>query len=210
MRNIRIIILGVVAGCMGLTAVGQDKTVLDLLQTIEGKWKVSKNNNVYVQDIISCESKTKDQLYLLVKEYFANANEGESAVVQLDDKENGIIVWKGMYSGIKCTEVGIGSGINCVFLHFIKCEIKNNKLRITITLTKYEEHVLALSARGASSAKINEHPISNLYPMNTTPKDKQLNTREGYLFYKAVNRAFASIEAIRNYINSGSTDVKVE
>jgi len=70
MRNSRAIILGMVVCCMGMTAFGQDKDVFELLGTIEGKWKVSKNNNAYVQEIISGESKTSEQIYSLIKYFY--------------------------------------------------------------------------------------------------------------------------------------------
>ena len=51
-KRITIIILGC---CMAVAAAAQDQQVLDSLRTIDGKWRIDDNNNVYVQRIVDFE-----------------------------------------------------------------------------------------------------------------------------------------------------------
>lgn len=227
MKKLTMFILGC---CTGIAAVAQDQEVLNLLSAIDGKWKIDNNNNVYVQEEIEYDAKTKDQLRFLLKEHFIYTFDA-NYVVQLDDRENDIMIAKGAYTGSSenLTELK-ARGIKHTFWHIIKCEIKENRMRITVTLTKIDQY----SSGGGSvhdgfggtisGPNTDEYHITDIYPIKTVPTytvittkgnsvsaktvnatkatKNKLMTIQGYSFHYAVSKALNSIEAIKLHIQN--------
>jgi hypothetical protein len=93
-----------------------------------------ENDAVVVQKVIEVPGQTKDQLYNAVREFLVVNYNDANSVIQIDNKDDGIIVGKGIFGDIYCTEVFLGSAVKNSFWHIIKCEIKDEKLRVTITM----------------------------------------------------------------------------
>ncbi len=82
--------------------------------------------NVSFQRIDSV-AKSKEELFLLSKEWLVNAFKSGKAVTELEDKEKGIIIATGM------SEYTVMKYNFPIFLnHSIKIEVKENKVRFTI------------------------------------------------------------------------------
>ena len=166
-------------------------------------------------------------MHLLLQEFLIKAYKDASYVIQVDDKESGIIIAKGAYTGTP--ENLRRSSVDFEFSswHIIKCEIKENRIRITVTLTKIDRYTPASGSDGnyrASSTQ--EYSVTELYPV-ISDKDrwatrvvrvggivrtsqKRLNAKyteliisnEGYYFHYVVSKALNTIEAIKLRINS--------
>lgn len=231
MKNLIFIILGC---CAGIATMAQSQQVLDSLSTIEGKWNIDNNNNVYVQKVIEYEAKTKEQLHFLLKKhliYDVNAN----YVIQLDDKENGIIIAKGSYIGNPKNLIETPVSTKYTFWHIIKCEIKENRIRITVVLTNVDVYspgggsVSDGFGGSISGPTTDEYHITDFYPINTvstytvvTTIGKSVSTKtvnansaiknkmftnQGYLYLHAVNRALNTIEAIQLHVKDSDNEI---
>jgi hypothetical protein len=51
---------------------------------------------IYYSEVINVEGKTKDDLFLSAKTWFVNAFKSSNDVIQLNDKEEGVIIGKGL------------------------------------------------------------------------------------------------------------------
>jgi len=185
--------------CFTAMSQSHKEKVAQRLNSIDGLWEKDNNGSIYVQQIIDFERLTKEQLYVLTKEHFVNAYRDANSVIQMDDKENGIIIGKGCYRDIACVDIFAGSAIKYTFWHIFKCEIKDNRVRATIIFINYDERYPV-----EYSYKNGTYNLSNLYPFNTS-KSKLEKNRGGYLFCYAIAHALVSIGGLQSLIlNSNS------
>jgi len=183
-------------------SVAQTPELLEMLKTIEGSYKIDGNKDVFMQEVMELDSNlTKDQLYFIAKEYIASSYGDAKSVIQVDDKERGLIICKGLYSDIKCTEVYIGSAGEYTATHILKIDIKDGRIRVTITVTNINEYYAPTYVNGFyDKGRSTDRKMTDYYPINQGPRDimeKKLKTREGYVFYRVVWRmknTFASIK----------------
>ncbi len=194
---------------LGLQCFSQNEEIIMKLATISEEWKL-ENDAVVVQKVIEVPGQTKDQLYNAVREFLVVNYNDANSVIQIDNKDDGIIVGKGIFGDIYCTEVFLGSAVKNSFWHIIKCEIKDEKLRVTITMNKYDMDTPASESGGYyTAAKHIEYPITDLYPINTgsrTWAEKKFKTREGYIFYRAILRALNTIDNLQQSVLNNKTD----
>ncbi|MDD4209961.1 MAG: DUF4468 domain-containing protein [Bacteroidales bacterium] len=188
----------------------QKTEIIEILKTIEGTWQVdSINNSVYIQEVVEVQNKTKEQIYYILHDYLTMAYGDANKVIQMDDREKGLIVCKGIYAEIKSFS---GSPVQHSFWHIIKFEIKEGKVRITINLRDIDCYISEYNSGTAGYVPPDwKEQIIDYYPINTSKRnysDKTKKTREGYIFYRAINRAWDTMGAIKkallsndNYIN---------
>jgi len=184
---------------------GQNDEVNSLLSTIKDKWKV-ENGNVIIQKVFEFENISKDNIYIALKEYLANTYGSLKEVLQVDEKENGLIICKGLYADIYCTEIFLGSATKYNFWHILKCEIKENRLRVTVQLNKIDLHTPYSS--GIPSRDWNEN-LTDYYPIITQDLGKKWIARQGYVFYKVVNRAIGTVDAVEIFIKKNANNQRV-
>lgn len=97
---------------------------------------LDKNNALTFTQIIEAPNKTKEQLYILLNYWYSATFNSGKAVIQLNDKDAGVIIGKGFIEKI-AFHMG---GINQYTVHLepiIKTDIKDNKIRITYTVPFY-------------------------------------------------------------------------
>ena len=100
------------------------------------KFPKDDNGNVVHTKIVTLENKSKDQLYILAKMYFAETFKSANDVIQLDDKENGVILGKGI------TNFMVKSGkynFNCKMSFTMKVSIKDNKCKLEVYNIVYND-----------------------------------------------------------------------
>lgn len=84
------------------------------------------SGNIFFQRIDSI-NKSKDELFSISKEWIVNTFKSGKAVIELEDKEKGIIIGKG------ATEKTITKyNFKIFYLYTIKIEMKDSKARLTI------------------------------------------------------------------------------
>jgi hypothetical protein len=115
------------------------QTAKEMLSEIEGKWELDDNGNVTILKIIEVPELKKEEIYNRVLNYFTYNYVSGKSVIQIQDKENGHIVGKGIYN-----DVHIGTSLITTFIdvwHILRVDIKEGKVRIIITLTEYEKKI---------------------------------------------------------------------
>ena len=71
-----------------------------LADSIVSNFPLDINRQISTTNVIDVEGKSKDELYILANSWFvAQFNSGKS-VIQLNDKEAGVIIGKGYISGV--------------------------------------------------------------------------------------------------------------
>jgi len=106
-------------------------------QNIASQIQLDKNNCLTFTQVVDCPNQTKEQLYVKLNYWYtATFNDGKS-VIQLNDKEAGVIIGSGYVSDI-AGHVGGMNAYNVSIRPIIKTDIKENKIRITYTIQDYE------------------------------------------------------------------------
>tara|TARA_B110001450_G_C17567071_1_gene459239 strand:+ start:244 stop:849 length:606 start_codon:yes stop_codon:yes gene_type:complete len=174
----------------------QNKKTKKMLSEIEGKWQIDDNGNVTYTKIIENLDLSKDEIYVRALAYFTyNYGDGTS-VVQVQEKDKGLIIGKGLYAN---AHIGY-SLVTYSFdtWHILRIDIKENRVRILLTLTKYKYTVTG----GDTPPNITDVNISDSFPLN--PKGYTKN-QFGKAFYKSHLRAQESLLAIEKSIKEGNT-----
>ena len=101
---------------------------------------LDKNNAITYTQVIPAEGKTKEQLYVLLNYWFAATFNDANSVIKLNDKKLGTIIAQGFVESIAEHSGGINS-YNVNLRPIIKCDIKDNKVRVTYTIPFYSVNV---------------------------------------------------------------------
>lgn len=89
-----------------------------------------KNGEVYYERIINIDSTSKSEIYKRAKRWFANTYNDSKSVIDLDDKENGEFIAKGILNYYYTYGL---TGSDASIYHKINIRIKDNKLKVTIS-----------------------------------------------------------------------------
>jgi hypothetical protein len=184
-----------------------EKYIFMLLESIKDKWDY-KDGEIIIQKVLDFEHISKDNIYIYVKEYLTKNYTNIRNIMQIDDKESGLIIIKGVFSETECKEVSNNYPVlyHSVY-HTIKYEIKENRMRVTISLDRINKRQPAFEIFGVYQEEMNFITnISSYYPIDdVSPRsfddDKM---REGCVVYKAVIMADATINAIEEFIEKSS------
>ncbi|MCU0461062.1 MAG: DUF4468 domain-containing protein [Bacteroidales bacterium] len=133
------------------------------------QWKLDDNGYVTWQKIIDCPGVSKTELYQRSLDYFIVNYSDVNSVIQERDIPNGTIIAKGIFKKVQVNNSVLK---NCVVdtWYLLKTEIRDNRIKITLSLTQYDE-----SVRGSEPPDIHYlYPVSKQYPFNPTGYQKDL------------------------------------
>ena len=100
---------------------------------IGSQLSLDKNNSLTYTQVIECGEQTKEKLYVTLNHWFVESFNDANSVIQLNDKEAGVIIGKGYVAGIAGHTGGMNAYI--VSIHpIIKVDIKDKKIRVTYTV----------------------------------------------------------------------------
>ncbi len=173
----------------------------EMLSEIEGKWELDDNSNVTIVKIIEIPELKRDEIFNRALNYFTYNYVSGKSVIQTQDKENGLIVGKGIYDNVH-----IGMSIITTYVdawHILRIDVKDGKARMIITLTEYE---LKISG-GDTPPSYSTVKIAQEYPINKKGRSKTVMTKA---FYKAFKKANNSLDALEKAIRDGSTSKAIE
>lgn len=104
---------------------------------IKDLYGLDKNNSITRVTVIDSIPKTKEQIYVTVNDWFARSfNDGKS-VIQLNDKDAGVIIGKGHISNMGST-MSFASNADISADVIIRVDMKDGRMRITTSIQKYE------------------------------------------------------------------------
>ena len=168
----------------------------EMLAEIDGKWELDNSGNVTFTRVIEVPDVSKNDLYTRALSYFTyNYNSGD-AVVQVKEKEQGVIVGKGVYG-----KVHVGMSLEKTIVdtyHILRVDTKDGRVRAMVTLTEYRNTATV----GDGIPKISNFAVSGRYPI--VEKDMQ-KTVMGKAFYKSYQAAMASLDGIEKSLKEGNT-----
>lgn len=185
MKKVAILLMLVFISFNGFT---QNKKTKKLIAEIEGQWTLDENNHVVYTKIIEDINLSKDEIYTRALGYFTyNYGDGDS-VVQVQDKDKGTIIAKGLYGN---THIG-SSLVVYIFdtWHILRIDIKEKRVRIILSLTNYNYTVSGGSSPDAKS----KVPIHSSYPINPKGHTKNQFGKAFYGSHKAAEKTLKSLE----------------
>lgn len=177
------------------------QTAKEMLAEIEGKWELDDNGNVTLLKIIEVPELKKDEIFNRVLNYFTYNYVSGKSVIQTQDKENGLIVGKGVYDNV---HVGISLITTYVDAwHILRVDVKDGRARVIVSLTDYDKKIVG----GSSPPSYSTMKVAQQYPIFEKGSQKTVMTKA---FYKAFMKANASLDAVEKAIKEGNTSKAIE
>ncbi|MDE6689272.1 MAG: DUF4468 domain-containing protein [Prevotella sp.] len=171
--------------------------------------QLDKNNSLTYTQVIDCGEKTKEQLYILLNYWVSNSFNDANSVIQLNDKDAGVIICQGYVSGIAANVGGMNAYVVSI-KPIIKLDIKDKKIRVTYTVQYYDiersNGVLTASSYGNPVTK-QKWALEKTYPF--VPKDSHKKTSSKAL---VMTHAYSNVimdkieEAVKNGIVGNEGD----
>lgn len=112
-----------------------DKWV-DAAANLGAELTLDKNNALTYVQVVETPGKTKEQLYVLLNYWFTSTFNDANSVIKLNDKDLGTIIAQGYVSSI-AQHIGGMSTYDVSIKPVIKCDIKDDKIRVTYTVPFY-------------------------------------------------------------------------
>lgn len=172
------------------------QTAKEMLAEIEGKWKLDNSGNVTFTKVIEVPNVSKDDLFTRGLSYFTyKYNSGED-VVQVKDKEQGLIIGKGIYPKVHTGVSLITTEVDAT--HILRIDIKDSKVRAIVTLQQY----FVTLHGGSSGPSRNTYNISSRYPIAQKDSQKTVMTKA---FYKSYKKAMETLDELEKALKEGNT-----
>ena len=161
-----------------------------LLSEIQGKYTLNETGELVYTETVEADSVKKEDLFIRALAYFTKAYGSANAVIQVQDKEAGVIIGKGKYANVYTGHPAMMTITNDAW-HILRVDVKDGKYRITLTLTTYDS--ITYDGNGRYSGT-HEVQISSQYPINPSGKSK---TVFGKTFYYLHERATSTMDAVK-------------
>lgn len=128
---------------------------VDAAANLGSQLALDKNNAITYTQVIPAEGKTKEQLYVLLNYWFIATFNDANSVIKLNDKELGVIIAQSYIESI-AQHMGGTNSYDVNLKSVIKCDFKDNKVRVTYIVPFYS--VVVSSGGGWTSAKVETFP----------------------------------------------------
>jgi hypothetical protein len=170
--------------------------------TIKEWYGLDKNNAISRTVITDSIPRTKDQLYIEVNNWFIHSFNSGKSVIQLNDKDAGVIIGKGFVSNV-ASHTSFTSNAAVHAWVIIRVDIKDYKMRIATTIQEYEldmgTGVLGALGGNTSTTKHQWLPV-DCFPFNS--KNYKKTTSKAFVNCHIYSLVIADklIEAVTNGI----------
>ncbi len=152
-----------------------------------------ENGSVSYTEVIKVDSATKDQLYLAARKWFADNYKSANDVIQMDDKEAGEIIGKGLFYENLSFGVLVGAEKVAVY-HTVKISVKDGRYKYTITGLRGNYHS---SGSRIGTTYIPGNEVN--FDIDNTPV--KFNKKNEEKFKAAVHaHVLSTIETIKSYM----------
>ena len=125
-----------------------------------------ENGTVSIQNIVEVSGMTASQLYSYVKGFVISSYNSPNNVIQEDDPVNGHLIVKGVFGSSTCgcsDFVFIGSAMEYRATHILKFDIKEGRVRITVTATTVQQKS---GGTQYSPLQYTDYSVTQLYPLS--------------------------------------------
>lgn len=172
---------------------------VDAATNLSKTLSLDKNKALTYTQIIEAPNKTKEQLYILLNYWYsATFNSGKS-VIQLNDKDAGVIIGKGFIEEIASHTGGMNQ-YKVNLEPVIKTDIKDGKIRITYTVPFYT--VVKIAGGGymgdqRTARRVNENwSLDKCYPFAKKDSHKQTSSKSLVMAHAYSNVIIDKIEEV--------------
>lgn len=131
------------------------KTAMLFRENIAG---LDKNGKISVVSIIEAPQCSKEYIYIQANSWFLNTFNSAKDVIQLNDKEAGVILAKGFLGDI-AEQIGFAASYEISAYVLFRIDIKDNRARLITTIQEYES-VNRGGVAGAVAAGLNGTTIT--------------------------------------------------
>lgn len=115
---------------------------VDAATNLGSQLTLDKNNAITYTQVIPADGNTKEQLYVILNYWFTVTFSDANSVIKLNDKDLGTIIAQGFVENI-AHHVGGANSYDVSLRPVIKCDIKDNKVRVTNTVPFYSVVVVS-------------------------------------------------------------------
>lgn len=127
---------------------------------------IDENGNISIVNVIECPGMSKDQIYIQANSWFVNTFNSGKSVIQLNDKDMGVILAKGNLPNI-AQQIGFAISYNISADVIFRIDIKDAKARLIMTIQNYDSvnsGGVAGALSGNTSQSTSSHKPCNVYP----------------------------------------------
>ena len=196
------IISGILTSCALLFPTAANESLTVKLKSIEGCYSFY-DDGVYIQEVIECKG-SQEELYVKLLEFLTRTYNDASEVMQVKEKEQGLIICKGCYT-FKVNDYLYGSDIEETAWHIYKAEIKDNKVRVTITLNEIDWYRPAsTSGQYYTRSSKGSYSILDCPPYKTLDNQNE-QVRKGYVFYYSVSNLIHIMDITKKALDNSPT-----
>ncbi|MCD7721746.1 MAG: DUF4468 domain-containing protein [Prevotellaceae bacterium] len=173
---------------------------VEAAQNLASQLQLDQNNGLTFVQVIESSGVSKEQLYVLLNYWFTSTFNDANSVIKLNDKELGSIIAQGYVQDI----AGHIGGMNsyCVSIWpIIKCDIKEERVRITYTVPFYTVEkselggVVGMLAGKSGNIVDQNWLIDKCFPFVEKDKHKQTSSKALVMSYAYSNVIMDKIEA---------------
>lgn len=199
MKNFKIALIALALLCPLVTQ-AQSKEIKEKFRYYtENEIYKANNGNIVITSVIDNVPGSKEDIYISVKNFFArNYNDGNS-VVQTEDKEEGIVIGKGIYPKFwKCSYMGLQS-IEWSAFHILRVDIKEGKIRVMCSVSDMD-YTMAGNAMTKTNEKYSYQILdyAPFYDKRQIDKGKQTEA-----VVHLIERMQSSINRVEKAVKSG-------
>ena len=184
----------------------------DAAKNIANQLQLDKNNALTYTQVIEAPNKTKTQLYVIINYWYSNTFGSGKSVIQLNDKDDGVIIAKGNVNAI-ANHTGGSNTYSVNLTPIIKTDIKDNKVRVTYTVPFYDVNKNAgggiLGAMGGSKGTLVQEnwPLEKCYPFAEKDSHKKTSAKALVMAHAYSNVIMDKIEeAIKNGVSGNENE----
>ena len=160
-----------------------------LADSIKTSYPLDMNNQITTTNVLEIPNKSKDDIFIAAHAWFnASFNDGKS-VVQMADKNAGVILAKGFLRGVGHRD-GFSKSVTVSAYVIIRLDIKDSKVRLITTIQDYEMAqatgvgLAVMGALGGTYVDNSKAPFSIMpqdgYPFSEKNKQYKRETSIGY------------------------------
>ena len=180
------------------------KEYIELADRLVLEYPLDNNKQISFTTIIEAPGKTKDELFVMLNNWFVSSFSSGKSVVQMVDKEQGVILAKGYLSGVG-SRVGFMKSVEVGEYIVIRLDIKDEKVRI---ITSIQEYYMDTSAGvgqmlfGGAVLKDVQIPVYMGYPFELK-KNKNYKKETSIGFVGGILYSKVLVDKIDKAVNFG-------
>ncbi len=174
--------------------------------------QLDKNNAITYVQVIPAEGKSKEDLYVLLNYWFTATFNDANSVIKLNDKELGIIIANGYVENI-ASHLGGGNSYVVNIKPVIKCDIKDEKVRISYSVPYYDATIMAGGGwigalNGSRGTRVDQNwPLDKCFPFAKKDKHKKTSSKALVMAHAYSNVVMDKIEeCIKNGLTGNENE----